>query len=69
MRAITCLFFAVASFLLGQIAHGVFISVDLIGSLAALVFLVAAVGFGARDVVAGLAAAGAPRDDPRAARN
>lgn len=49
MRSITCLFFAVATLLLGDIRAGVGQATDAVPILAALVFLVAAVAFAILD--------------------
>jgi len=45
MRTITCLFFAVATLLLGNIRAGVNQPIDALPALAALVFVIAAVVF------------------------
>ena len=49
MRSITCLFFAVATLLLGNIRAGVGQSSDVVPLVAALVFVIAAVAFAVLD--------------------
>jgi hypothetical protein len=49
MRTVTCLFFAVVSVLLGDIANGVGVSSDPLPRLAGLVFVLAAAGFALAD--------------------